>query len=643
MLKLNNKNNILNIIKYGPLFFVLFLSISITIILINEKNNFFNNEIKELEKNYLKQNEERIKEEVNKIYKYIKIKKESSENLLKQRIKNRVYEAHQIATNIYLNESQEDHIHSKEHIFKTIKHALEGMIYNNGRGYIFIDNHKGVKLLQPLNKELEGKNFYEFEDTKGYKFVKKITKTIKNKTEAFDSYYWFKNKTDNEAYKKISFYKYFEPFNVAIGTGEYIGDFEEELKKDILKFIQSIRYSKNGYIFMLDLKGNILSHYEKTFLYKNGLNKKNKDGVYTIKNILDFAKKYKEGFINYKSTIKPSLNLTSTNKISYIKTFEDWGWVIGTGFYFDDLNKNIEEAKKDLIASNNNIIKKIIIVSLLLTIIFIIISFYISKLISKMFITYENDLIKQTNNLIEKENLLVQQSKMATMGEMINNIAHQWKQPLSLISTSNGLLELNQKYNNFSQKEIEEAIEAINLSVKNLSHTIDDFRNFFNPEKELKSFSIRKSFEKTFKLIKSEFNNNNIQIIQNIEDIELYSYENELLQVLINILKNAKEELIKLEKDKKRVLLINTKKENNYLIIEIQDNANGINEKYINKVFDNHFTTKKDKGGSGIGLYMSKQIIEKSIKGKITVKNNYFSFENHNYKGACFIISLPIK
>jgi len=643
MLKLNNKNNILNIIKYGPLFFVLFLSISITIILINEKNNFFNNEIKELEKNYLKQNEERIKEEVNKIYKYIKIKKESSENLLKQRIKNRVYEAHQIATNIYLNESQEDHIHSKEHIFKTIKHALEGMIYNNGRGYIFIDNEKGTNLLQPLHKEIEGKNFYKYKNTKGYEFVNNIIRTIKNKTETFDSYYWYKNAKDKKVYKKISFYKYFEPFNVAIGTGEYIEDFEEELKKDILKFIQSIRYSKNGYIFMLDLKGNILSHYEKTFLYKNGLNKKNKDGVYTIKNILNFAKKYKEGFINYKSTIKPSLNLTSTNKISYIKTFEDWGWVIGTGFYFDDLNKNIEEAKKDLIASNNNIIKKIIIVSLLLTIIFIIISFYISKLISKMFITYENDLIKQTNNLIEKENLLVQQSKMATMGEMINNIAHQWKQPLSLISTSNGLLELNQKYNNFSQKEIEEAIEAINLSVKNLSHTIDDFRNFFNPEKELKSFSIRKSFEKTFKLIKSEFNNNNIQIIQNIEDIELYSYENELLQVLINILKNAKEELIKLEKDKKRVLLINTKKENNYLIIEIQDNANGINEKYINKVFDNHFTTKKDKGGSGIGLYMSKQIIEKSIKGKITVKNNYFSFENHNYKGACFIISLPIK
>lgn len=643
MLKLNNKNNILNIIKYGPLFFVLFLSISITIILINEKNNFFNNEIKELEKNYLKQNEERIKEEVNKIYNYIKIKKESSENLLKQRIKNRVYEAHQIATNIYLNESQEDHTHSKEHIFKTIKHALEGMIYNNGRGYIFIDNEKGTNLLQPLHKEIEGKNFYKYKNTKGYEFVNNIIRTIKNKTETFDSYYWYKNAKDKKVYKKISFYKYFEPYNVAIGTGEYIENFEEELKKDILKFIQSIRYSKNGYIFMLDLKGNILSHYEKTFLYKNGLNKKNKDGVYTIKNILDFAKKYNEGFINYKSTIKPSLNLTSTNKISYIKTFEDWGWVIGTGFYFDDLNKNIEEAKKDLIASNNNIIKKIIIVSLLLTIIFIIISFYISKLISKMFIAYENDLIKQTNNLIEKENLLVQQSKMATMGEMINNIAHQWKQPLSLISTSNGLLELNQKYNNFSQKEIEEAIEAINLSVKNLSHTIDDFRNFFNPEKELKSFSIRKSFEKTFKLIKSEFNNNNIQIIQNIEDIELYSYENELLQVLINILKNAKEELIKLEKDKKRVLLINTKKENNYLIIEIQDNANGINEKYINKVFDNHFTTKKDKGGSGIGLYMSKQIIEKSIKGKITVKNNYFSFENHNYKGACFIISLPIK
>ncbi|UTJ05343.1 sensor histidine kinase [Arcobacter roscoffensis] len=646
MSEFKKKDNILKIIKYGPLLFVLCLSITITSIVITQKNNFFNQEIRKAENNYLERNKKRVKEEVQRVYDYIKDKKLDSEKLLKQRIKNRVYEAHQIATNIYENElldRLDGHEHSKRHIFNTIKYALSGIVYNNGRGYIFIDDLNGVKLLQPLNKELEGKNFYDYEDAQGYKFIRKIINTIKNKTEAFDSYYWYKDKNDKQAYEKISFYKYFEPFNVAIGTGEYIDEFEKELQQELIEYIQKIRYEDNSYIFLFDKKGVSLTHYKKEYIGKNRINEKNDKGQYFVKDILNLAEEKGEGFYEYQATINPSTNnMKNSKKVSFIKEFEDWNWVIGTGFYLDKLEQNVSQIKKDLIFSNKKSIEQIIFFSIILTLLFILLSFYISKKLSIMFENYEKDIRDQTSKLIEKENLLIQQSKMATMGEMIGNIAHQWKQPLSLISTSNGMLKLNKEYKNFSEKQLDEAIENIDNSVQNLSETIDDFRNFFNPNKSLSHFKIEHSFDKTFKLIDSQFKNNNIEIIKDVEDIDLYSYENELLQVLINIIKNAKEQLEKLKNDRIKILQISAKKENNTLIIKLIDNGGGIKEENLDKIFDNHFTTKKEEGGSGIGLYMSRQIIQNSLQGEITAYNTTLEYKDYNLKGACFQIKLPL-
>lgn len=642
---LNNKNNILNIIRYGPILFVLVVSILTTLVFIQDKNEYLKNEIEKIENDYLDRNKTRAQEEIQRVYNLIKNEKENSEILLKENIKNRVNEAHNIASNIYIKESRPDdkgHFHSREHIFDTIKTALGGIIYNNGRGYIFIDDITGTKLLQPLNKEFEGKNLFEYEDAKGYKFVKKIVQTIKNKSEDYDSYYWFKGNNKEIPYKKISFYKYFEPFNIAIGTGEYVKDFEDELKENLLTQIKKIRYHNNQYIFIYDLKGNCLSHFNENLIGKNRLNVKSPTGKYVVQDILNFSKNNKEGFISYNSTINPNSNLNNNEKISYIKTFEDWGWVIGTGFYLDSLNEEIIEKQENLKNSNKEAIKNILVGSFLITIIFIFISFYISKIISKMFEGYEKNIKKQIEEKLEKEKMLIQQSKMATMGEMIGNIAHQWKQPLSLISTSNGLLKLQEEFNNFSKKDVNDAMEAIDNSVKNLSTTIDDFRNFFNPHKQKEFFKLSDSLDKTCKLISSQFKNNNIEVVKNIDDVELFTFENELLQTLINILKNAKEELEKLDSNQKRLLFIDSYKENDKIIIKIKDNAGGVPSEFIDNIFDNHFTTKEESGGSGIGLYMSKQIIEGNMNGKLSVINEEFSYENELYFGACFIIELPI-
>ena len=152
---LKNEKNILNLIKYGPILFVIVFSIIITPVFISQKENNLDYEIEQIKEVYFANNKDRVQEEVNRVFESLKEEKKSSEEALKKEIKSRVYEAHQIATNIYIEESKVEgngHNHSREHVFGTIKNALGGIIFNEGRGYFFIADDNGKSLLQPLNK-----------------------------------------------------------------------------------------------------------------------------------------------------------------------------------------------------------------------------------------------------------------------------------------------------------------------------------------------------------------------------------------------------------------------------------------------------------------------------------------------------------
>ena len=642
----DNEKNILAIIKYGAILPVVIFSFIITNVFINQKKQDLEDEINTLKTNYLNENKKIIKQEVEKVIVLINDEIKKSEETLKELLKNKVYEAHKVATILYEEESKDvesnGHFHSKEHVFNTIKRALTGISYNDDRGYYFIDDINGVKLLQPFNKEFEGKNMLEFEDANGYKFIKKISETIKNKTETYDTYYWYKPDNLTTSYKKMSFYKYFAPFNVAIGTGVYLVDFENSLKEKVLEWIRKIRHGENGYIFIFDSNGICLSHIQKEYIGRNELKTKNEVGSYPAKDILNLANQNKEGYLSYSAPFYH--NFESAEKISYIKLFEKWNWTIGTGFYLAKLNNEIKIKEEALIKNSELVINKILAISAFITLFIIVLSFYISSILATKFKKYEKNIEEEINKTIEKEKLLVQQSKMAIMGEMIGNIAHQWKQPLSLISMSNTLLKLNKESEGFSTKEeINGAFENIDESVHYLSSTIDDFRNFFNPNKEKTYFSLETIFDKTFKLINSEFKNCNIEIIKNINDVKISGYQNELLQVLINIIKNAKDEFIRKENNlQKQLLFIDVYEKENQAIIKIKDNIGGIPNEIIDKIFEPYFTTKKENGGTGIGLYMSRQIVE-SLEGNIEVSNVEYDYDNEHYKGAEFIITFATK
>jgi len=245
--------------------------------------------------------------------------------------------------------------------------------------------------------------------------------------------------------------------------------------------------------------------------------------------------------------------------------------------------------------------------------------------------------------LKEKESLLVQQSKMAAMGEMIEHIAHQWKQPLSIISTASTSILLKKELGlPISEEENIEQHKTVNDTVQYLSHTIDDFREFFRPDKIKKRFNLKNSYKKVLKLVGSKIKSLDIELIENLNDINITNLENELIQVIINILNNAKDELEN-KKNQRKLIFVDTYVENNYAILSIKDNAGGISKNVIKDVFEPYFTTKGDVDGTGIGLNMSKEIITNHMNGKIDVKNSTYTYDDVKYVGALFKIAIPLE
>ena len=248
---------------------------------------------------------------------------------------------------------------------------------------------------------------------------------------------------------------------------------------------------------------------------------------------------------------------------------------------------------------------------------------------------------KKTKELLEKEAILNQKAKMAAMGEMIENIAHQWRQPLSVISTISSSLKIKKEMNILDDKEFYEALKNINKTSEHLSNTIDDFRNFFSPNKEMNKFYLSQLIKKSKDLIKSRFDKFNIKVIENIDDIEILSYQNELFQVILNLFSNSIDVLSSSQIENK-IIYIKIYHDENNLYIEFLDNGGGIKDEFINRVFEPYFTTKHKSQGTGIGLYMSLQIVTKHLNGEISVKNDTFIENNTAYFGAKFTILLPI-
>ena len=229
--------------------------------------------------------------------------------------------------------------------------------------------------------------------------------------------------------------------------------------------------------------------------------------------------------------------------------------------------------------------------------------------------------LRGVETLREKERMLVQQSRMAAMGEMIGNIAHQWRQPLNLLG-----LSVQQVLMYYDLGECDRAFLADSVGkqmglVHHMSQTINDFMNYFKPDKEKTEFKLKEAVANALSLLKGSLQSHQIGIeIIAQDDPVIYGYPNEFAQVLFNIVINAKDVLTERKiSDPKVTITISS--ENSCAVASIADNGGGIPREIIGKIFDPYFTTKGPQGGTGIGLFMSKSIIEKNMGGSLTVRN----------------------
>ena len=436
---------------------------------------------------------------------------------------------------------------------------------------------------------------------------------------------------------------------------------ESELKKDMIRLLNNLSFDndKSNYIFVyevLDINGGDM--FAKLLVNPNrpdlvgeiiSTNYKDVNGKKFREEFMDDIRVKGESYTEYAYT---KLYTNEINqKLSYFKFFPRWQWVIAVGVYVDDIEKEIENKKTILKRNVKNQVVQNILVFLLFLSLAIVISILVSQQIDEVLKRYQKSVqskskaLRELNENLEKrvqeeidknrehEQLLVQKSRFIALGEMISNIAHQWRQPLSELSTI--FMNVKFKYNmgQLDDKTMEKKSKEAETVLEYMSHTIDDFRNFFMPKKEKEKFNLRIAMDSIMTIMSSALSNNQIIITICVDDdLVLNTYFNEFKQVLLNIITNAKDILIEKNIDKPWIKIY-TEDLGDKIVLYIEDNGGGVNIEPKNKIFEPYFTTKNDSNGTGIGLYMSKIIVDKNMNGKLRVRDGKF--------GARFEIILP--
>lgn len=583
----------------------------------------------------------------------------SSEKVLDRMIMSRVGTAYQISNSIYDNMKIK---HGEEETKEAIIAALAGMVYGNE--YIFAFDMDGVIISSPLLKDIEGKNLINKQDSEGQYIFKESIKIIKEKGEGYLDTYW-QNPSDLDAglKQKRVYLKRFEPYDWVIGYGVYIEDHEELLKNEVIKQLESISYANNGYIFAATYDGVSLTKPAKG---QNMYDVQDAVGVYIVRELINKAK-HGGGFLEY--VMPPFKGARPETKLSYVAPIPRWGWYIGTGLYITDIEAAYEARMEDLFASEKReiilIISELIVLLLLgggLVYIFskrlqILIDKYSSEIneknneLSEMNKNLEKMVDEKTSELNalnlslehrveeeveknrEKDRIMFQQGRHAAMGEMIGNIAHQWRQPLSSISLLIQDMQEAYEVGEMNDDYMKDSVGKCTATIAHMSDTIDNFRYFFNPQKEKTDFDVDIEIKRCLSLLDAGLENNHIAVSTDFKcNKNVYGVPGEYSQVLVNILNNAKDILLD-RKVPSPYISVKSYVKGNRAIVEVCDNGGGINADIIDRVFEPYFTTKENQNGTGIGLYFSKMIIDGNMKGLLTVENKE--------DGACFIISVP--
>ncbi len=424
---------------------------------------------------------------------------------------------------------------------------------------------------------------------------------------------------------------------------------EKNLKNEVKDWVREIKFGddRGNYIFIykiINYRGG--KRFAKMILNPNRTDLegkyisddyKDEDGKEFRKIFLKDIRKKGYSFVTYMYKKPQTYNIRP--KISYFKLFKDWNWVIAAGTYLDNIDTNIAQKQEALKRKMTLDITSSIVIFLFFSLIANIFAIILGKQIDKFFKEYNSEIrqkstqLEELNDTLEKrvkqevkkraeqERLLIEKSKFIALGEMISNIAHQWRQPLSELSAIILNIKFRYMMNKLDSDIMAQKSKEAEKLLDYMSNTIDDFRNFFMPDKNKKVFNLKDSIQSVLNIIGKTIANQNIDLNIDIpKNIQILGYKNEFEQVVLNILSNAKDALINSD-IKNPNINISIFEDRNSVYIHIDDNGGGIKIEPIEKIFEPYVSTKEESNGTGIGLYMSKIIIEKNMQGVLRAKN----------------------
>ncbi|MCV6607326.1 MAG: cache domain-containing protein [Campylobacterales bacterium] len=570
----------------------------------------------------------------------------------------------QIATEYSLNEIRKENQEKVVKYLKTLKY---------GKDNYFYAYNKDNKLIS--HPYLQGTKITDIKDIKDMFLLLQARKKLKN-GEVFHRYWWKKQNSDKK-FEKLVYIKDFPQWNWTIVTGVYIDEMKKEVERKKTALVERVReilketvIGKTGYPYILNSKGDMVIHPSQEFEGKNVSTFKI-PGTQT-KLFYELVKsEEKTGKLYYKWN-KPTDSKNYTyDKVSWTAYNEYFDWYIVASAYLDEIN----ETSISLISYMLYVALIILFVTILFGVTLIrkltnpiealsqkakevekgdltvrcnitskdeigTLSLQFNKMLDRI----EDDINRldekvneKVSEIREKDQIIFNQSKLASMGEMIGNIAHQWRQPLNSLSLIVQVLKTKIEENPSQKEDLKKHFDNADAMIGQMSTTIDDFRNFFKENKEKRKFKPIELINKIKSIVTTQLESNLISLeIEDLTEQEIYGSMGEVEQVVINIINNAKDKILEeREKDttKKHYIKINLYEDTSNIIIDIEDSGGGIQSNIIEKIFEPYFTTKFKSNGTGIGLYMSKTIIEKHMNGKLTVKNGQ--------NGAIFTLLIP--
>ena len=625
---------------------------------------------KSLEEKNINLHKDTLKREVSRAEQLIKHERSKLDSLIRKNIKDRVYEAHKIATDLY---NKYKNTKSKNEIESLIIEVLRPHRFFQGRGYFFAVSLNGISKLSNT-PQLEGENLLSLKTKKGDYFIKKIIKIAKENKEGFYGYSWAKpnNKGD---FDKIAFVKHFEPFDWLIGTGDYVIDVEQKIKQNVLEQIEKIQFGKEGYIFVVNYDGTVMMNSgSPSIIGENILNVTDANGVKVAHEVIKQAQDPSwDGFFNY--SWKKRTTSKVAPKISYNQTVPEWRWYYGSGVYTDDINTEIEQQRDTL--EDRLILQLFFIITTILiaiSILFILskrrayelnndlkrlLNFFESLTIKSSPIdtkefTYSefNQLALSSNLMLEKqqelekqrlkyENQILQNQKMSAINQLVGGISHDFNNLLGVILGYGEMLESKLNDNKQLMKYAHQINAAgkrgANLTKKLLSLT--EQKNIETKNSDINSLLLdeedllKKSLTAKIKLT--------LQLKENLWPTLINQSDFE--DVVLNLCVNAMHAMHEGQQDSK--IIISTDhtqikdseaetydlKPGDYVQISVTDNGCGMDAETKERIFEPFYTTRETGHGLGLSQVYS---FAKQCDGTVLVQSTVG-------KGTTFEILIP--